>query len=116
ERLALGRELLRLRIRQAPRIGEPPVDLDQPIDLRQVLRRADRHQGIVMPHRRLPDYLEFHAIGGVREELEILEYFRVTREFSSGADLEPEKLLRRGHLGLATGARAKVGLPAGVRT
>ena len=40
ERLAFGGELLRFGLGQPARIGEAPVDLDEPIEFRQVLRAS----------------------------------------------------------------------------
>ena len=90
ERLAFRRQLLRLPVRQPARIREAAVDLDQPIELREVLRGADAQQRVVVPHRRLADDLELHPIGLLGEQGEVLEDLRVAGEFAVGADLEAE--------------------------
>ena len=95
ERLAFRRQLLRLPVRQPARIREAPVDLDQPIELREVLRGADAQQRVVVPHRGLADDLELHPIGLPGEQGEVLEDLRVAGELAVGADLEAEELLRR---------------------
>ena len=94
ERLALGGELLRFGVRQPARIGQPPVDLDQPIELRQVLRRADTQQRVRVPHRRLAELLVLHAVCRLCDQLEVLEDLRIAGELAVGSRLEAEELLR----------------------
>ncbi len=94
ERLAFGGQLLGFGLRQAARIGEAPVDLDEPIELREVLRRADAQQRIAVPHRRLAELLVLDAVGLLREQLEVLEDLRIARQLAVGADLETEILIR----------------------
>ena len=93
ERAPFLRQPLRLGLGQPARIGQPPVDLDEPVQLRQVLRRADRRQHVRIPHRRLAALLELDAIGRLRQVLEVFDDLGIARELAVGADLDPEVLI-----------------------
>ena len=73
ERPPLLRQALGLGGREAARVGEAAVDLDQPIELRQVLRRADRRQHVGVPHRRLAALFVFQAAGRLRQVLQVFQ-------------------------------------------
>ena len=90
EGLAFGDELLRFRIRQAARVREAPVDLDEAVELRQVLRRADAQQREAVAHRGLADLLVLHAIGLLRERLEVLEDLRIPGQLAVAPILNPK--------------------------
>jgi hypothetical protein len=94
ERLALGSEFLRFGLRSTTRIGEAPIDLDEPIEFRQVLGRTDPQQRIAVPHRRLAELLVLDAVGLLREQLEVVEDLWIARQLSVRADLESEILIR----------------------
>ena len=57
EGLAFHRQLLRLGLRQPARIGQAAIDLDEPIEVGEVLRRADAQHRVAVPHRRLSQLL-----------------------------------------------------------
>ena len=94
ERAPFLREPLGFRLGQPARIGQTPVDRDEPIEPRQVLRRADGGQHVRIAHRRLAELLVLERGGRLREMLEVLEDLRVLGELAVGADPEAEELLR----------------------
>jgi hypothetical protein len=108
EGASLLRQTFRVRRRQAARIREPAVDLDQAVDPREVLGRADRREHIGIPHRRLSDLAEGDATGRVCEMLEVGDDLGIARQLAVGADGEAEELigrLRAPALGVGAGGR-----------
>ena len=97
EGLALACERPRLGIAQPARVGQPPVDLHQPVELRQVPRRADAQQRIAVSHRRLAQLLVLHPVGLLGQQLEVLEDLRIARQLSVGANREAEVLVGSGN-------------------
>ena len=92
-RQAFERELPCFGVGETARIGQPAVDLDQAIELRQVLRRADAQQRIAVAHRGLAQLFVLHAVGLLGQQLEVVEDLRIAGELAIAADRETEVLL-----------------------
>ena len=91
----LPREHPRLVLGQPARVGQPVVDLDQPVEPLQVLLRAELHEHVRIAVRGRPAVLVLHPVGAIRQELQVLEHLWIPRQVAVGADLEPEVLRRR---------------------
>lgn len=93
DRPALRGEFPGLRLGQPARVGEPPVDLLDPVELGQVGRRADGEHRERLPGGRLADLLVEHPLGPVGDELVVPDHVGPAGEPPLAAQREAEELL-----------------------
>ena len=79
-------------VREAARVGELVVDVDEPLEPVEVGFRAEGHQHVGMAVRRRPARLIQHAVRVRRQVLHVVEHLRVAGQLAVGADLEAEVL------------------------
>ena len=89
-RSAFASQCLRVILGEAARIGEPAIDLDEPVEVGKILGGADRRHDIRRPECRLSEFFEDDAIGIACDMLEVFDDLSVPREFSIRADSDPK--------------------------
>ncbi len=96
EHLPLAHERVRLRLGEAPRVGDLPRDLLEALLVREVRLGGDRGQEEVLAERRLAEDLDLDAGRGGVERLEVGEDLPVVGDRPVGPDRHAEELRRRG--------------------
>ena len=106
ERDTFPRQRLRPPLGESARIGQPVVDLDQPLEAIEVLPGTELHQHVRIAVGRRPAVLVLDPVRTIRQKLQVLEHARIPRELAIGANLEAE-VLRRRRYGLRAGRAGK---------
>jgi hypothetical protein len=97
ERLALANERLRLDIRQALWMREPPRDFPVAIDALEILGRRHQREVVGTALRASAGLHQHHAIAGLVHQLEVLDDLLVVGQPEIRARLKSEHGLGRGN-------------------